>query len=147
MRRVLIGAACLGIATLLVLQFVPLEFARDNPLATATIQAPPEVYRILRRSCFDCHSYETRWPWYAWVAPASWLVTADVAEARVKMNFSDWGTLGAGAQRRRVRKIVEEVEDGEMPMWQYTLLRPGARLSDSEIATLRKWRDGLDEGR
>lgn len=146
MQRILIGVVCLAVLTLVGMQFVPLEFARDNPPATATIDAPQEVYRILRRSCFDCHSNETRWPWYARVAPASWLVTADVAEARVRMNFSDWETLGAGAKRRRARRIVERAERGEMPMWQYVLLHPGVRLGDGEIETLRAWRDGFDAG-
>ena len=63
---------------------------RDNPPVWASIDAPHDVERILRRSCYDCHSNETRWPWYSHLAPRSWLVAADVHEARVRMNFSEW---------------------------------------------------------
>jgi len=143
-RGIAVVAGLLAVAVAAV-QFVPLEFARDNPPATATIEAPEEVYRIFRRSCFDCHSNETRWPWYAWVAPASWLVTADVAEARVKLNFSDWEALSDSAKLRRARKIVDEVVEGEMPMWQYLLTHPSARLSPTEIETLRGWLERMAE--
>lgn len=143
MRKVLAVVLGGGALVLIAMQFVPLEFPRDNPPVGASIQAPEEITRILRRSCFDCHSHETEWPWYAWVAPASWLVTADVAEARTKLNFSDWESLSDRGKRRRANEIVEEVEEGEMPMWQYLITHPGARLSEEEVAALTRWRDGI----
>jgi mono/diheme cytochrome c family protein len=143
-KKVLIGLVVTAVVSTIGLQLLPQEFGRDNPPATATIEAPAEVYRIFRRSCFDCHSNQTHWPWYSRVAPASWLVTADVAEGRARLNFSDWESMRDGSRRRRARRIVERVENGEMPMWQYLLLHPGARLTDDEIATLRSWRDGLE---
>lgn len=145
MRKAFVALAGLGVVALTALQFVPLEFPRDNPPVTAPIDAPDPIERILRRSCFDCHSHETEWPWYAWVAPASWLVTADVAEARVKLNFSEWESLSARARLRRANKILEEVEEGEMPMWQYLITHPGARLGAQEIETLRRWRDEMEQ--
>ena len=142
-RKVLLATIGVAGVVLVALQFVPLEFPRDNPPVTARIEAPEEVYRIFRSSCFDCHSHETDWPWYAWVAPASWLVTADVAEARVKLNFSEWESLGDRGKRRRANEIVEEVEEGKMPMWQYLITHPSARLGEEEIAALRAWRDRM----
>jgi hypothetical protein len=69
-------------------QLVPLD--RSNPPVSAEVPATPEVRAILKRSCYDCHSNETRWPWYAYAAPMSWLLVYDVHEAREHMNFSTW---------------------------------------------------------
>jgi hypothetical protein len=132
------------IVAAVVVQFVPLAAARDNPPATATITGPPEVVAILRAACFDCHSNETHWPLYAYVAPSSWLVVADVAGGRSRMNFSEWEDLRLGFQKRFARKIVERVEAGEMPLWQYRLVHGSARLSTPALATLRNWRDELN---
>jgi len=125
-------------------QFVPWTAARDNPSSTATISGPPEVVAILRQACFDCHSNETHWPLYAYVAPMSWLVTADVAGARSRLNFSAWDDLRPGFRKRFTRKIVERIENGEMPLWQYRTLHPGAEISPRQLETLRAWRDELN---
>src|SRR5438874_1058331 len=82
------SAIALG-TVLVAIQLVPVE--RTNPSATKPIEAPAEVTAVLRRSCYDCHSNETRWPWYAYVAPVSWLVADDVKDGRAKLNFSSWG--------------------------------------------------------
>jgi hypothetical protein len=126
------------------LQFVPSDGARDNPPSTATISAPPAVVDILRQSCFDCHSNETQWPPYAYLAPASWLVIADVSGGRSRLNFSEWDDLRLGFQKRFSRRIVERVEADEMPLFQYRLLHWGAKLTDAEVAVLRAWRDELN---
>jgi len=122
-------------------QFVPHDAVRDNPPSAATISGPPDVVEILRQACFDCHSNDTRWPFYAYVAPMSWLVTSDVAGARSRLNFSEWEGLRIGFQKRFTRKIVERVEAGEMPLWQYRAVHWGTRISPEQLATLRAWRD------
>lgn len=138
--RVVLGVTVGG---LLALQLVPPQYPRDNPPSEATIAGPPEVVRILRRSCFDCHSHETDWPFYAWIAPISWRLAADVAGARSRLNFSEWENLRAGFRRRNARKIVERIEKGEMPMPEYLWLHPAAAVSPEELDTLRAWRDRL----
>jgi len=140
--------AKLTLVTLLVLliavQFVPRDVKRDNPPSTAMISGPPEVVEILRQACFDCHSNETDWPFYAYVAPMSWLVIADVAGARSRLNFSEWEGLRLGFQKRFTRKIVERVQAGEMPLWQYRALHWEARISPEQLGVLRAWRDDLN---
>ena len=79
------------------------------------------------RTCADCHSHETRWPWYAHVAPVSWLVEHDVREGREHFNVSAWDA-GPG----HADEAAHELEEGEMPLWFYTPLHPEARLSDGE---------------
>lgn len=128
------------VAALAVLSLVPLD--RSNPPVTAEIQAPAEVKAILRRSCWDCHSNETRWPWYAYVAPASFLVHHDVSEGRKHLNFSEWGGYQAARKAKRQEECGEEVEDGEMPMAVYLPLHPDAKLSEADKQVLEAWAKG-----
>jgi mono/diheme cytochrome c family protein len=83
----------------------------------------PETRSLAVRACFDCHSNETRWPWYASVAPASWLVQHDVTEGRREVNFSEWNR-----PQKEARESAKTVRKGEMPPWYY----PWARLSSAE---------------
>lgn len=135
------GLLALGI------QFVPPEYPLDNPPSEATIAGPEPVVRVLRRACFDCHSNETRWPWYAHVAPISWMIAVDVAGGRSRMNLSEWEGLRVGFRRRFARKIVERIEKGEMPLPRYLWLHPAARVSPEELELLRAWRDELNAAR
>ncbi len=122
------------------IQFVPVE--RTNPPISGAIEAPEEVMAILRRSCFDCHSNETVWPWYSYVAPASWLVAKDVREARDEMNFSVWNTYSDKRQNHKRKECGEEVEEGEMPLWFYIPLHPEANLSSEDIEIILAWSKG-----
>lgn len=137
MKKSLLALLALFFGVFLALQLVPVE--RSNPAVTAPLEAPAEVEAVLRRSCFDCHSNETRWPWYAYVAPVSWLVADDVHEAREEMNFSRWGELPAEERAELREEIREEVAEGEMPLPKYLYMHPEARLSAEEKALLRSW--------
>ena len=122
------------------LQLVPVD--RTNPPVTAPVQAPPEVQALLRRACFDCHSHETIWPPQAYLAPASWLVSHDVAEGREELNFSAWDKVDL---KKVAKKLPAEVGEKEMPPWFYVIAHPNARLSDAERKTLSDWARGLAE--
>ncbi len=125
------------VVAMILLQVVPTE--RTNPPVTGTIEAPEQVMAILRRSCFDCHSNETKWPWYSYVAPMSWLVTDDVHDGRKHMNFSEWDTYNDKQKRRKMKECGEEVEEGEMPLWFYLPLHPEAELLPEDIKILTAW--------
>ena len=127
----------LALVLLALAQVVPV--ARQNPPVVADLHAPPAVADTLREACYDCHSHETRWPWYARVAPVSWLLAHDVNEGREHLNFSTWGTLGPRKRVRLLGKIAEDVEEGEMPPWLYTLPHPTARLAAPERQALIAW--------
>jgi hypothetical protein len=98
-----------------------------------------EVAAILRRSCWDCHSHETRWPWYAYVAPVSWWIASDVREARDHMNLTDWAAYSREDSALKLGKMCEEVREGRMPLRGYRLLHPRAGLSRAEVDTLCAW--------
>jgi hypothetical protein len=119
------------------LQLVPVE--RSNPPVDFELPSPPPVRAVLQRSCYDCHSHETDWPWYARVAPVSWKVAYDVAQARSELNFSTWRAYRPDKRARLLEDVLEEVDEGHMPPRLYRLLHPGARLSDAERAALRRW--------
>jgi hypothetical protein len=131
-------AAALGIAGIfLVIQAVPVN--RENPPAENDIAAPPAVESILRRACYDCHSNETRWPWYSHVAPISWLVARHVAIGRDEMNFSEWGTYYPATRRRKLKWMERALREEKMPPWSYRLMHPGARITETDRAMLEKW--------
>ncbi len=125
------------VAILIVIQVVPVE--RSNPAEQGRLAPPPEVQAVLQKACYDCHSHQTRWPWYAYVAPVSWLVAHDVEEAREHLNFSAWEQYPEKRQMHKLEEIWEEVEEGEMPLWFYVPLHSEAKLSDQDCQILRDW--------
>ncbi len=143
MKRIVLIAA--GVLVLLIgaAQLVPV--ARTNPPVEADLAAPPDVAAVLRAACYDCHSHETRWPWYSRMAPVSWLVANDVRHARKKMNFSRWGTYEPRKQARLQEEIWEEVASGEMPPAVYRMAHPEARLTASAKGTLHAWSAPADD--
>ena len=125
------------------MQLIPIE--RSNPPVAFDLPSPPPVKTILERSCYDCHSHATKWPWYAYVAPASWKVVYDVGEARAELNFATWKAYRPDKRERLLEDIVEAVDEGHMPPSYYLLLHPDARLSAEESELLRRWiADGAD---
>lgn len=134
--KVKIALASAG-ALLLLIQLIPAS--RTNPPVEGLVPAPDSVLAVLRQSCFDCHSYETRWPWYAHVAPVSWLVAQDVNEGREHLNFSTWNRYDAERRADKLEEIWEEVEAGEMPLKIYLPLHPDAKLSQRDRAVIHTW--------
>ena len=102
-------------------------------------QAPAQVRSLLSRACLDCHSNQTRWPWYSQVAPVSWLVADDVKRGRRELNLSVWKQNGREKKVHLLEEAAEVVSEGEMPPWSYRLLHREARLSESEAKTLSDW--------
>ena len=124
-----------------VIQLVPAAQV-TNPPANGTLTAPPEVEQTLERSCFDCHSNQTQWPWYAKVAPLSWLVAHDVELGRKEINFSEWGEYYPGTRKRKLEWMRRALHEEAMPPWQYRLMHPSSRMSQSDCDLLTRWIDG-----
>ncbi len=112
---------------------------RSNPPITGDLEAPAEVHAILKRSCYDCHSNETFWPWYSYVAPVSWLLAYDVKEGRKELNFSIWKTMEAKRQEKKLRECRDQIEEGEMPLGIYLWMHSEATLSEQDHNTLNNW--------
>ncbi len=125
------------VAALILAQAIRVE--KTNPPVRSNISADPAVGPLLRRACYDCHSNETRWPWYSNVAPASWLVASDVSEGRRQLNFSEWENYGRDIQARKLKAIAKEMQDGEMPPWYYSMMHRDARLNSAERDRIQAW--------
>jgi hypothetical protein len=124
--------AWIGVAAFGVCQLVPYGHDHQNPpVLREPAWSSSELRALAVRACFDCHSNQTRWPWYSNVAPVSWLVFRDVRGGRAHLNFSEWDR-----KQRHAVDAASEVEEREMPMAIYPPLHPEARLSDGERATL-----------
>jgi mono/diheme cytochrome c family protein len=120
------------VGVFLAIQLIPYGHNHDDPPVVAEPAWDSQTTRDLAvRACFDCHSNETKWPWYTNVAPVSWLAVHDVEEGRATLNFSDWG--GAG---RHADEAGEVVREGEMPPVYYTWIHPSAGLTSAELEQL-----------
>jgi hypothetical protein len=112
-----------------------------DPSASLTVRTPvpAPVISTLRRACFDCHSDETRWPWYAALPIASHLIERDVTEGRGQLNLSRWTRYNPFDRADMLDKICMLASSGKMPPWQYRVLHPGARLSAADLTSLCIW--------
>ena len=130
-RPVLIKSALGLLALLLVIQLVPYGRDHTNPSGGHPIAwASARTKQLMTDACMDCHSNETRWPLYSNVAPISWLVQNDVDEGRRTLNLS--------TTQPDVQEMIEAINGGEMPPWQYKPTHPGARLSAQEKRDLTR---------
>ncbi len=122
------------------IQFIKVD--RKNPMVKGDLKAPQEVKKILKESCYDCHSNETKWPWYSYIAPISFLIEKDVKKGRSELNFSEWETYDTNKKLHLKKELWEEVENDEMPKAVYTLSRPNARLDFVKKNIIKKWATG-----
>lgn len=130
-KKILLGLA----AFFVLIQLVPFGRDHTNPPVTGEPAWDfPETKALFDRACADCHSHGTVWPWYASVAPVSWLVQHDVDEGREHFNVSAWGSQ----KKNKGDEAAEEVREGEMPPFVYLPTHPEARLTDGEKAALVK---------
>lgn len=136
------------VLVVLIVAFIGMQFVqptRANPPVDesktifATGKVPADVQAILERSCADCHSHTTVWPWYSKVAPVSWKVADDVEHGRKELNFSVWGDYKPKRAEHKLEELCEQVEEQEMPLKKYTFLHPRAKLSAADCRRLCEW--------
>jgi len=136
------------IAVVLMLAFVAIQFYRpdrtNSPIVheetlEATTQVPENVAAILKRSCNDCHSNETTYPWYSNISPFSWLLADHIAEGRRELNYSIWNTYTAKKKRHKFDETCEQITSGEMPHSQYLWMHADAQLSEADKKILCEW--------
>lgn len=120
----------------------PVESAKA---ITSRLPVDPNVATLLERSCHDCHSNNTVWPWYSQVAPASWLVVSDVNRGRRAMNLSEWTGVDSAKQRSLLTHICGEVKDGEMPPQAYKIVHRNAGVTTADVNMLCAWTNSTVE--
>lgn len=130
MKRVLRIILIVVVLVLVVIQLFSLT--HTNPPVTREVRwNAPETRALAQRACFDCHSNETVWPWYAYVAPLSLRIQHHVDEGREHLNFSAWDQPNADAE-----EMAKLIRNGDMPLWDYLLMHPEAKLSAAEQEAL-----------
>ncbi len=108
----------------------------DDALALKTSK---DVEIILKRSCYDCHSFETKWPKYSYIAPFSWFVVAHVNDGRIALNFSKWEEIELDTKIKRLKRVIQTTNNLRMPLSSYLSLHEEAKLSNEDKKILHNW--------
>ena len=131
------------VAVLVVAQFIPMDRSVpeiDNSQDFLVAEnVPTEMATLIKGACYDCHSYNTRYPWYAKVAPLSFWIQKHINHGREELNFSVWATYEADRAAHKLEECFEEVEEQHMPLSSYTWLHPEGQLSDAQRGALVQW--------
>lgn len=106
---------------------------------TKTIAVPGEVQGILEKSCYNCHSNKTDYPWYAYVQPLHWYLNDHIESGKAALNFNEFNTYSSRRQMSKLRAIGSSIKEGTMPLPSYTLLHSNAILSEAEKVLLMNW--------
>ena len=147
MRRTIRWTSIALLAVVISIQFI--RPARTNPVTDPTrtlhahVEMTPAAAAILNRACRDCHSNDTKWPWYSNVAPVSWFVIDHVNHGRSHFNYSDWARYDETETRKLLKNSCAMARKNEMPIGSYLRLHPEARLSDADFVALCDWTDSV----
>ncbi len=143
MKKAVFVVIGLLFAAFIAIQFVRPDFTNPPVVASESIEAgmqiPDDVAKILKRSCTDCHSHDTVYPWYSKVQPAAWFLADHITEGRRELNFSKFNTYEPRRKRKKLDEICEEVKKAAMPLPSYLWIHREAMLSEAEIRTLCDW--------
>ena len=131
------------LAILLLIQLIPInrDVPQSDPQADflMSTNAPEAIATTIRAACYDCHSYETTYPWYAKIAPVSFWLQNHVKGGRSELNFSAWTSYPAGKAAHKLEECAEEVHERHMPLKSYTWMHPEAKLSEAQVNALAQW--------
>ena len=127
------------IGLLLAIQLIRPEKTNPPIDEVSTLKAPKKVMKLLKASCYDCHSNETVWPWYSEVAPLSWSIISHVNDGRDALNFSNWMKIDAKTKTKRLKRAIKTINNGMMPLAGYLKFHQEADLDNTQKATLIEW--------
>ena len=113
---------------------------------TQFYKMPVQVKAMFQTSCYDCHANETAYPWYFKIAPVSWWLKNHINEGRRELNFSTWGDYTTKRKDKKMKESIKLVQEGEMPMWSYTLVHKDAVINEAQQKTLVDWFTSLRTG-
>jgi hypothetical protein len=149
MRKWIMNALIAVAGLFVIIQFFPSGRPQNKPVTGKDIasvtEVPEEVGNLIRQACFDCHSQNTRFPWYSYVAPVSWLVAKDVNNGRKNLDFSKWGELSKKDKLKTLDEISEMVGEEEMPLKIYILMHSEANLKKEDRDLIVQWADETAE--
>ncbi|WP_373056430.1 heme-binding domain-containing protein [Zunongwangia sp. H14] len=142
MKIVKISALILLVA-LVGIQFVPTKRNQSNTVPKTDFMlvnnVPQKIQDKILVSCYDCHSNNTEYPWYNKIQPVAWFLEDHIKEGKSELNFNMWGELSERRKNSKLRSIISQIEDDEMPLDSYTFIHSDAKLSQSEKDEIIKY--------
>jgi len=142
------------IGILFLIIFIIIQFFRpqknvSTPIVTSDFliatRANEAVAEVITNSCYDCHSNNTKYPWYSEIAPVSWWIAHHVDEAKEELNFSEWTTFSEKRKEKKLKEMIDELDEKEMPLKTYLPMHAEARLTDQERSELIIWLESLSQ--
>ncbi|PSL45718.1 heme-binding protein [Chitinophaga niastensis] len=116
--------------------------SHDSPNDIARLHPMPEdVQTMLKTACYDCHSNNTRYPWYVNIQPVGWFMASHINNGKEELNFNEYGTYSPKRQRNKLKRMKEEITKGDMPLTSYTLIHTDAKLTTTQQETITNWID------
>ena len=106
---------------------------------TELYEVPSDVKVIFNNACYDCHSNNTRYPWYSFIQPGAWFMNNHILSGKKELNFSDFGSYSARRRQSKLKAINDAIKDRTMPLWSYSFMHRDARLSKVQILVLTTW--------
>lgn len=106
---------------------------------TKIINVPDKIMGVFKNSCYDCHSNDTRYPWYVNIQPMGWIMADHIKTGKANLNFSEFGTYSKRKQANKLRSLAETVNDGSMPISSYTIMHTDAKLSEENKKLITDW--------
>ena len=138
-RQILIATAAILVIMQCIRPEKNLGLADTSTDITHSVKVSPEIKNILEKSCYDCHSNHTEYPWYSNIQPmASWLAH-HVEEGKEELNFSEFDTYRFRRKKHKLQEVIEQINEGKMPMSSYTIVHSDAKLSEEQKTALLKW--------
>ena len=132
----------------LLIAFIIIQFIRPAKNISAAEQPndittkytiPPTVLATLKASCYDCHSNNTKYPWYNNIQPVAWYLENHIKEGKRELNFNEFASYRIGKQYRKLEALNGEVQDGKMPIESYTNLHGEAKLTELQKEGIQAW--------
>jgi len=131
------------LAIFLGMQIIPRSYNLNDKEDTNDIltlyNAPKEIETLIKTSCYDCHSNNTKYPWYNKIQPIAWFMQGHIKEGKEELNFSEFATYSKRKQKSKIKSILSQIKDDEMPLWSYSLIHRDAKLSAEDKKMLEEW--------
>ena len=138
-KKILLGS----LLAFIIIQFIrPTKNSGGAILATditRTMKVPDNVLKVFKNLCYDCHSNDTRYPWYVNIQPMGWLMADHIKEGKANLNFSEFGTYSKRKEANKLRAIAKSINDGSMPISSYTIMHTDAKLDEENKKMISNW--------
>ncbi len=147
--KVLKIIAWIALGALVVIQFFPTDKNESYTIPETDFvlvnKVPSEIENQLMQSCYDCHSNNTVYPWYSKIQPAAWFLEDHIKEGKAELNFNEWDNYSDRRKKSKLRSIIKQMENGEMPLDSYTLIHRDAIFSKEEKETVLNYMKTLKD--